>query len=803
MTVSSTENRVQFNCDGSAEEFPFTFPIYAKTDLVVILVDSSGAETELTVDTQYTVTIDSPGPGGDVTLLSEEVGGSDYLVGTSIAFPIPAGYRLVILRSLPVTQLIELDDGDRMPAETLEEGYDRAVMILQDLTEAVSRTPKLSPGTAYSDIELPEPDAGKYLGWNPAGNNLENKSAQVTETGTAETLYVSNYESLAAAISDIGATETTLVLDAPGDVDDDLAFPATLHVRAEKRGVLTVAFGKTLTISGPLEAGEYQIFAGTGTVTGLKTSNVKWFGATGDGITADTTAVQASITALADGGKWIVPPGTYAVANVVYDVANSEIDMQGTLKPIAETSGYTILIGHATSGSNTANVCGTVRVDSGGYGSDADYDDVEAIRIQNLTNSNLLIEQAEGCKRGIMVMGDGAGCAYNQFYLGRIYDNNRNIDFLNAASGYANENKFFGGRFGWASGYDAGAADTDYCNIYIPHDGTNNHNGITFYAPSLEGDFQFCNIAADYIQILDARTESANLFADKIYFASTAERCVFSNVYSSTFSAGGLQTLATAGGGITIAHDDTNNAVTIVGAGDLTPYFYRGALAVFTIDAADDHTIVLTSAYTAGTDTNVVRHARSGVWTSANVFSVAKSMPVYNAGNYNKIYISRASYPSASEFKMLSEQGVFHQLRGGMFITNLISNKYPCLVLMNSSSSAYNVFEVLDSSGKCTFVVDGNGYLTIAAGTEITGHLSASTTWNPAEIADGAYESKDVTVTGAATGDTVAVGFAAAAGWIVSGYVSATNTVTVTLVNHTGAPVNLGEKTLRVDVWKH
>ncbi len=90
-------------------------------------------------------------------------------------------------------------------------------------------------------------------------------------------------------------------------------------------------------------------------------------------------------------------------------------------------------------------------------------------------------------------------------------------------------------------------------------------------------------------------------------------------------------------------------------------------------------------------------------------------------------------------------------------------------------------------------------------GTRISKHLSSTTTWDPASTLDAAMTSTTLTVTGAAIGDTVAVGFSVAvpAGALLVGAVTATNTVTVTLFNKTGSTLDLASGTLRADVWQH
>lgn len=110
---------------------------------------------------------------------------------------------------------------------------------------------------------------------------------------------------------------------------------------------------------------------------------------------------------------------------------------------------------------------------------------------------------------------------------------------------------------------------------------------------------------------------------------------------------------------------------------------------------------------------------------------------------------------------------------------------------------------VLARTGTSALNITGN--VSINAGTAITKHLSGTATWNPASLANGARESIAVTVTGAALGDTVAVGFTTAvpAGMIITGQVTAANTVTVTLYNINAGAQDLASGTVRADVWGH
>jgi len=73
----------------------------------------------------------------------------------------------------------------------------------------------------------------------------------------------------------------------------------------------------------------------------------------------------------------------------------------------------------------------------------------------------------------------------------------------------------------------------------------------------------------------------------------------------------------------------------------------------------------------------------------------------------------------------------------------------------------------------------------------------ATTAWNPASLVDAAGETKSITVTGAELGDMVLVSFSLDLQDIVlTGYVSAANTVEARLQNEGAATVDLGAGTL-------
>lgn len=81
--------------------------------------------------------------------------------------------------------------------------------------------------------------------------------------------------------------------------------------------------------------------------------------------------------------------------------------------------------------------------------------------------------------------------------------------------------------------------------------------------------------------------------------------------------------------------------------------------------------------------------------------------------------------------------------------------------------------------------------------------LVGTKTWDPASVAAGAQTTTTVAVTGATVGDPVSVGFSQdLQSMQLSGYVSAANTVTAVLRNGTAGAVDLASGTLKACVWR-
>lgn len=168
MTVASTTNRVAYTGTGAVSTYSYTFKIFANTDLVVTVVrTSTGAETTLTLTTDYTVTGVGEEAGGTIVLVDND---QAWLTGAFLA----TTYQLVIRRVRPVTQTTDIRNQGSFLPETHEDTFDHLVMLIQQLRELLNRV-LLQGVLATSPLTLPSGAADKFLGWNAAGTAIVNK----------------------------------------------------------------------------------------------------------------------------------------------------------------------------------------------------------------------------------------------------------------------------------------------------------------------------------------------------------------------------------------------------------------------------------------------------------------------------------------------------------------------------------------------------------------------------------------------------------------------------------------------------
>ena len=196
MTVSSTTVKNSYSGNGSNDTFVYGFKIFADTDLEVIIRSATGTETIKTLTTHYTVTGAGSASGGNVVFTSGNI---------------PTGTETVVVRrEVPQTQAIDYIANDPFPAESHEEGLDRATMTIQQLQEEVNRSIKLSATNTMTSTEFTvgaTDRANKVLSFDSAGELAVTQELGTFKGNSATTT------TAAYAVRDIVKATTTAQLN--------------------------------------------------------------------------------------------------------------------------------------------------------------------------------------------------------------------------------------------------------------------------------------------------------------------------------------------------------------------------------------------------------------------------------------------------------------------------------------------------------------------------------------------------------------------------------------------------------------
>ena len=162
MTVTASYTPVLDEADGVETDYDFGFKALGSSDVVVALVDKiTLVATPQSISTHYTVELNVSTPGGTIKFLSA-----------------PADTNYVsIRRDVAVTQTADIPSGGLFREVQVENALDKAIMILQELQEAIGRALLQSPYSSTVNLALPIAVANKIIGWDATGTALENKIA--------------------------------------------------------------------------------------------------------------------------------------------------------------------------------------------------------------------------------------------------------------------------------------------------------------------------------------------------------------------------------------------------------------------------------------------------------------------------------------------------------------------------------------------------------------------------------------------------------------------------------------------------
>lgn len=245
MTISSeTRKAGPYAGNDVATVFPFAFKVFTSADLMVVKANAVHEEQTLVEASGYTVTLNSD---------------QNVSPGGTVTLPTPlaSGYTLTITSDVAQLQLTDLTNQGGFYPTVINNALDKLTILIQQLFDGVSRSLKFPLSDAAGGAPtLPSAAdrAGMFLAFDAEGN-------PVAAIGTG----------------------------ADTDLRADLAAPGGSLLSGFRQSGDGVA---TRTVQAKLR----------------ELVSVKDFGAVGDGVADDTTAIQAALNL---GGPIYFPSGTY------------------------------------------------------------------------------------------------------------------------------------------------------------------------------------------------------------------------------------------------------------------------------------------------------------------------------------------------------------------------------------------------------------------------------------------------------------------------------------------------------------
>ena len=266
--------RVQFTAAAAQTIFAYPFLIFVKTD---ITVDVNG--TTLVVDVGFTVSDVGNINGGNVTLTAGSTAGDIVTIFRSQGFDRETDYQ---------------ESGDFL-SETVNDDFNRMILMLQQNREELSRTLQypIDDIAGLNNLPVFADRPNKFLGFDTSGNPIA--IANNTNSGVSTT--VSSIATLKNESTVDG--KSVFVTGYFNDSDGGGG-----HYQFDLSSVATDNGG---TIVAPNVGSGRWILSATSPVS------VKQFGATGDGITDDTAAIQAAVSA----GISFFPAGIYITTSII------------------------------------------------------------------------------------------------------------------------------------------------------------------------------------------------------------------------------------------------------------------------------------------------------------------------------------------------------------------------------------------------------------------------------------------------------------------------------------------------------
>lgn len=216
---------------------------------------------------------------------------------------------------------------------------------------------------------------------------------------------------------------------------------------------------------------------------------------------------------LKDGETLKVESGTYTLNKPITLDKNVNIDMTGVTL-LWNGLGFGVTVGDENKSISSKNFILPSVKKIGGINW---QENKHGIRVLNIYNSEILFNDVEGFKKGIVIEGmNSLGNSYSNYTFKRVVNNQKSLTLTSNNKGWSNENNFYSGRFGYTSDI-ASLIDENTVHVHVQYiDYSQNNirfNGVSFESGAKTGKEKVAEIEdGRMIYFRDCRFEGIRIF---------------------------------------------------------------------------------------------------------------------------------------------------------------------------------------------------------------------------------------------------------------------------------------------------
>jgi hypothetical protein len=262
--ASATSRMAPYTGNGSTATYAYTFKIFSDSDLLVTKrLISTGAETELVLDADYTVTGAGTSSGGNVVLSAGNLSSS---------------YELHIRRKRPLTQSTSIRNESSFNAGTHEDTFDKLTMVDQQQQDEIDRSMKLPETIDPADFDPTLPailtpgytlivsDDGLGIALGPSESQLDQAVIDAAATAVNAAAAAASAAAASASATAAAASASAASASATAAAASAAAAAAAVGwtVTGSRSSPQDITAGAGVTALGGITPREHQFVQGSG-----------------------------------------------------------------------------------------------------------------------------------------------------------------------------------------------------------------------------------------------------------------------------------------------------------------------------------------------------------------------------------------------------------------------------------------------------------------------------------------------------------------------------------------------------------